>query len=498
MGNSVRYTRRFLLASFLGSVAAPVLANAPLTSMRPPPRTGGYQPRRAKPVEDVIAASGLTGKVGFVVADAKTGKVLESRNPVLSLPPASVTKAVTALYALDALGPGYQFRTRLYADGPISNGRLRGNLILSGGGDPTLDTDGLGDLARQLKAAGIREVSGKFLVHSSALPAISAIDPDQPDHVSYNPSISGLNLNFNRVHFEWKRVSGNYSVVMDARARKFRPQVAIARMRVVDRALPVYTYASNGGRDQWTVARKALGKGGSRWLPVRKPELYAAEVFQTLARSHGVVLPKASISRAAPKGKLLTERKSAPLRDVLRDMLRWSTNLTAEVVGLAASDAKGKTTRSLRGSAGEMSQWARNRLGISKAKFVDHSGLGGASRVAAADMVKALVRVHGRGELRGILKDIPMRNSQGKVVPGHPVKVQAKTGTLNFVSALAGYMTTADGRELAFAIFTADLPRREKVKRADGEAPQGGRAWTKRSRKLQLQLIERWGAAFNS
>ena len=118
--------------------------------------------------------------------------------------------------------------------------------------------------------------------------------------------------------------------------------------------------------------------------------------------------------------------------------------------------------------------------------------------MAAADMVKALVRVHGQGELRSILKDIPMRNSQGKVIPNHPVKVQAKTGTLNFVSALAGYMTTADGRDLAFAIFSADLPRREKVKRADGEAPQGGRAWTKRSRKLQLQLIERWGAAFNS
>ena len=261
MGKSVQYSRRFLLASLLSSVAGRALANAPLSSMRPKPRATGYQPRQATPVEDVISASGLTGKVGFVVADAKTGKILESRNPVLSLPPASVTKSVTALYALDALGSAHQFRTRLIADGSISNGRLRGNLILSGGGDPTLDTDGLGELARQLKAAGVREISGKFLVHSGSLPTITEIDPDQPDHVSYNPAIGGLNLNFNRVHFEWKRVSGKYSVVMDARARKFRPQVAIAKMRVVDRALPVYTYSSNGGRDQWTVAKAALGKG---------------------------------------------------------------------------------------------------------------------------------------------------------------------------------------------------------------------------------------------
>ena len=144
MGKSVQYSRRFLLASLLSSVAGRALANAPLSSMRPKPRASGYQPRQATPVEDVISASGLTGKVGFVVADAKTGKILESRNPVLSLPPASVTKSVTALYALDALGSAHQFRTRLIADGSISNGRLRGNLILSGGGDPTLDTDGLG------------------------------------------------------------------------------------------------------------------------------------------------------------------------------------------------------------------------------------------------------------------------------------------------------------------------------------------------------------------
>ena len=76
MGKSVQYTRRFLLASLLTSAAGPLLADAPLTSMRPKARAAAYQPRRIKSVEEVIAESGLTGKVGFVVADADTGKIL--------------------------------------------------------------------------------------------------------------------------------------------------------------------------------------------------------------------------------------------------------------------------------------------------------------------------------------------------------------------------------------------------------------------------------------
>ena len=75
-------------------------------------------------------------------------------------------------------------------------------MILAGGGDPVLNTDALGDMARRLKAAGIREISGKFLVYGGALPNVAEIDKSQPDHVSYNPAISGINLNYNRVHFE--------------------------------------------------------------------------------------------------------------------------------------------------------------------------------------------------------------------------------------------------------------------------------------------------------
>ena len=164
----MQFSRRVILGALLGSVAGHALANAPATSLRPIAR-GTTTPVPSKPIapsaEGLLAEAKLTGKTGYLVADAKTGKVLESRNASMTLPPASVTKAVTALYALDRLGAKYRFRTRLVADGTVTNGRLRGNLVLLGGGDPTLDTDGLGEMARQLKAAGVREITGKFLVH---------------------------------------------------------------------------------------------------------------------------------------------------------------------------------------------------------------------------------------------------------------------------------------------------------------------------------------------
>ena len=78
----------------------------------------------------------------------------------------------------------------------------------------------------------------------------------------------------------------------------------------------------------------------------------------------------------------------------------------------------------------------------------------------------------------------------------HPLKVAAKTGTLNFVSGLGGYVTTPGGRDLAFAIFAADLPRRAGLAPGDRERPAGGREWTARARAMQSRLIERWAAAY--
>ena len=494
----VRLTRRLLLGALMGSAAGAALAKAPVRSLRPPPRDPDPDSRIMMPAGDLIAAAGLSGKVGCMVADAKTGEVLEARSPLLCLPPASVAKALTAVYALDALGPAHRFRTRLLATGPVKNGFIQGDLVLVGGGDPTLDTDALGDMARQLKAAGVRGVTGAFQVFAGALPAILEIDPSQPKHVGYNPAVSGLNLNYNRVHFEWKQEPGGYAVSMDARARKYSPGVTTSRMRVVDRTGPVYTYADAGGADEWTVARPALGQGGARWLPVRKPEAYAAEVFATFARSHGIKLEAAPPPGAAPKGDVLVTHRSEPLDEVLRGMLKYSNNLTAELCGMTASAKRLGRPVAMKESAEEMSRWAQTYLTMPGAKLVDHSGLGETSRLRAAALAQALAKVHKDGLLKPILKEFPLHAANGQVNAAHPVKVVAKTGTLYFVSSLAGYVTAPDGRELAFAIFTADPELRAGFDKGSESRPEGAATWNARSKNLQQTLLERWGRVYGS
>ncbi len=440
-----------------------------------------------------MAEAGLSGRLAFVVADAETGEVLESLNPDLALPPASATKIATALYGLEILGPDYRFPTRVVVTGPVENGQVRGDLYLVGGGDPSLDSDALAELAARLKQAGIREVAGRCFVHSGALPYQRQIDPGQPDYLGYNPAISGLNLNYNRVFFEWTRQKDGYAVTMDARALKYRPRVTVSTMSVVERGSPVFTLDSTDRGDRWTVAARVLGRKGGRWLPVRRPDLYAAEVFRTLARSNGLQLPEFSVARMLPPGTVVATWQSRPLAQMVRRMMKFSTNLTAECIGLTASLRQGRQVATLRDSARAMEEWAQARAEVVQARFADHSGLEDGTRVSPRDLVRLLLAAGWDGPLRGLMKDIPFRDARGRPLKRKaPARIRAKTGTLNFVSALAGYVEPRRGRRLVFAILAADLPRREQIRKADRERPRGARRWNRRARRLQQQLIERW------
>jgi D-alanyl-D-alanine carboxypeptidase/D-alanyl-D-alanine-endopeptidase (penicillin-binding protein 4) len=99
-----------------------------------------------------------------------------------------------------------------------------------------------------------------------------------------------------------------------------------------------------------------------------------------------------------------------------------------------------------------MSAWMRDTLGARQARFVDHSGLGVASRLRAHDMTRALVAAGPNGMLRGLMRDIPVLDDDGNLAES-PLEVVAKTGTLNFVSTLAGYVQVPSGRSLAFAVL---------------------------------------------
>ena len=486
----MRLTRRHLLALAAATAATSASANAPLTSPRPIARN-----ITKDSAARLIAQAGLSGQVGFVLADMSDGAIIEDINADLPLPPASVTKAVTAQYALTHLGGAHRFATRVLAQGPVIDGVLEGNLILAGGGDPNLLTDDMAALVDRLHATGLREVRGAFQVWDDALVNLDEIDPGQLDHAGYNPTITGLNLNFNRVHFEWKRQNGRYTTTMDARSELHRPIVTTSRIQIVERDSPLFTYRQNGDVDDWTVAKGALNNAGSRWLPVRNPALYAGQVFASFARSRGLALSAPTPVSTRPNGQEIARFDSAPLRELMRSMLKYSTNITAEAAGLAATHAATGQQRGLRTSALGMSRWSKDFADLD-AYFVDHSGLGDESRMTAGQMVRFL-RVSGvADELRPLLRPIAMLDGNRRPIPAFNGLVQAKTGTLNFVSCLAGYLRTGSGRDLAFAFFGADLAARERGKRSGNDVPAGSVNWNRKAKDVQqkiLQTLIRWG-----
>ena len=484
-------TRRALLAGMSASVPLTAYGQTP---ERPPARAGRVTPPSS--LESIFEASGLGRNSGCVLVDLQSGRVLERHNPDLARPPASVTKTMTALYAQAKLGNDYRFETTLVATGPISGGTLQGDLYLVGGGDPTLDTDGLNTLVSQAKAAGIRQISGRFYVASSALPLIEAIDPGQPIQVGYNPGLSGLNLNYNRVYFEWKRQSGQYSLTMDARSTKVRPRVASATMSLSQRRSPVYGYEHRGGVERWSVAQGALGRGGGRWLPVRDPATYGADVFQMLAGAQGIRLPQAQKRDRAAQGHVIAQVQSEDLRNIERSMLKYSTNLTAEVLGLSATKAAGGRAGSLRASAQAMGRWVVQQSQQSRPNLFNHSGLTDRSRITAKEMALFLAKQSSRNGLAGILKETGLENGRGDGVELPNIKVFAKSGTLNFTRGLAGYIEQDGRQRYAFAIFSADMAARRAAP-ANEERPAGARRWRGLAKGQEKALVYRWASALS-
>ena len=457
-----------------------------------------YQIRSGLDLRDRL---GLSGQSGWMVIDMDTGQVLEQHNAARAFVPASVAKLPTAAFALDALGHDHRFQTRLLAKGTVKSGQLRGDLILSGGGDPELDTDALARLARGARDRGIRSVDGTFYADGTLLPQLSEIDPRQGEDASYNPSVSGLNLNFNRVHVKWDARKGRKALTVEAVARNLSPQVDGIRVAVASSpGQPLFSLSRQGGREVWEMSQEAFRGRAARWLPVKRPEAYAGEVFRTVARDNGLVLEAAQLPRSAQGGDVVATHQSRPLGAIARDMLRYSTNLTAEVLGCGATRSVGMGVGSLSDSAAVMNAWAASVAGFAPGDtgfvFANHSGLSLDSKVSPQRMVQLLAALarrsspaagrHARlpGSIAGYLKE---HNVKDEKVPidYQRLDVVAKTGTMNYVRGLAGYVATPGGRRLAFAIFSNDIARR-----ANGHNTR--KRWMGKARSLERALIRNW------
>lgn len=501
----MRYSQRLLgifcalaLALGLGPAAE---AKSPLPTPKPaaaaaqtPPVKAATKSSAAKTPAAPIVVTPPSGVSGWLAVDLDSGEVIDAAHEGLTFVPASVAKLPTAAFALHALGADHRFQTRLLMTGPIENGRLKGDLVLQGGGDPELDTDALLMLVQQLEEAGLHSIEGRFLADGTALPQQREITPAQETDAAYNPSVSGLNLNFNRVQVKWDARKGSEHLSVEAAAARLSPPAETVRVHLASTSnASVFTLREEDGLEVWEMARSAYHGQAARWLPVKRPEIYAAHTLRTLATEAGISLPVPLLGQAPAGAKPVATIESRPLGQILQRMLKYSTNLTAETTGAAAANRVGAEISTLLDSTAVMGHWASELAGFPRQDpgfhFVNHSGLTLESRVSPERMVgllAALARAEG-GAATGLPHGIA-RYLDRRVIENAPpgLEVVAKSGTMSFVRGLAGYALTPGGRRLAFAIFSNDLAQR-------GDGPEKvNRPWLNRARSFEQALLRRW------
>lgn len=504
----MRPARRWAFGTLAGAALALAAAAAGaaewLKAPLPVPRPTGAAPS-LPPLPD--PPSGMSG---WMALDLDSGAVIDARNAGRGFAPASVAKLVTTFYALDRLGPEHRFVTRLLATGAVREGVLEGDLVLVGGGDPEFDSDELASLVAALEKAGVRRVAGRFIVDGTAAPQLPMIDAGQPVEAAYNPAVSGLSLNFNRVRLTWDARKGPAALRLSARAEVHDPEVSGVRVVLNgEGAGPPFAHALMGGSELWELAPETLRGRGGRWLPVRRPELYAGEVFAALAAAKGITVPAPEEGRAPAEAHEIGRWESRPLGPMLRGMLHFSTNLTAELVGLAASARDGPAAATLAESAARMNAWAAARVGTVAADFAlaNHSGLSGLSRVTPEALVRLIAAEIGAApgaapgagpgagpEARyprlpaGAAQLLPRVSiaAENTKLDYARIELGAKSGTMDYVRGLAGVMVTPSGHRIAFAVFSNDLEHRAPgTSRID-------RRWMGAARAFERALLRSW------
>jgi D-alanyl-D-alanine carboxypeptidase/D-alanyl-D-alanine-endopeptidase (penicillin-binding protein 4) len=264
---------------------------------------------------------------------------------------------------------------------------------------------------------------------------------------------------------------------------------------------PMFSHSLEGRAEIWRMNQVGFRGKGARWLPVRQPELYTGEVFKSLAQTYGITLDPAHLGAAPGDAEVIARHQSRELLPMLKSMLRYSTNLTAEMVGLAASRAGGAQPATLAASAAAMNAWATEVAGFAPGdpgfQLTNHSGLATDSRISPRRLVEFMTAIAKRepqpakrhvrlpGGITDLLKDYNVAVKTIKLDYAN-LDIAAKTGTMDYVRGLAGYIVTPSGRRLVFAIFSNDLDRRQS------RAQRINRRWMARAREFERSLIRNW------
>ncbi|MFI7498915.1 D-alanyl-D-alanine carboxypeptidase/D-alanyl-D-alanine-endopeptidase [Streptomyces sp. NPDC049687] len=355
-------------------------------------------------LDRLLADPALGARHTAAVVDVATGKRLFGAGADQALTPASTTKIATAVAALSSMGADHLLTTRAALEPDT------GELVLVGGGDPTLtarkDAEGWASLrtlaastAQALKKRGVTDVT---LSYDTTLFAGPEIHP-----IGVNPNLA-----------------------------------------------PVTALTADEGRTDDSTSGPVTR--------VADPAADATRKFAAFLKADGISTTAPGPSKATTRAQTLATVSSPPLSTLVERMLTNSDNDIAEALARQTAVATGLPADFA--GAGKALETQLKKLGVplTGAAFKDGSGLNRADRLTA-DLLTALLAKAGdpdRPDLRPVLTGLPVAGFTGtlstRYADGAAGVVRAKTGTLTGVNTLAGTVVDQDGRLLAFALLTSD------------------------------------------
>lgn len=433
--------------------------------------------------------SGLLSKlrVGLTVRDAGTGEEVISHNAGTPFNPASNTKIFTTAAALSTLGPDFRYQTALLTqrgadpgpEPPVETSTaavplllaekevIAGDLFLQGSGDPSLGPTGLAQLAHELARRGVRRIQGDVLLDGQ-FRDLQALQKEATP-ATYGAGALILNRDAYTVRVEPGRAGQLASAWVDSRSPFFVVHNLVRTVRGKKGRILV-DHALRGDRLAVTV-RGRIGVGRGR-VAVRQrfgfATTWAAAILRQALTDAGITVGGTVRVGPPPAGPLrvVATHLSEPLADICRVVNKDSNNYVADAVWKTLGAERFGLPGTLEKGARAVDEWLQP-LGLSPSRvhLVNGSGLTYENRIRPEDLGQLLYKLYHSLDLGPVfMQTLAVGGIDGTIHSRFRGAlsglVRGKTGTLNGVSVLSGYVGAQPG-VLIFTIFVEGFrPRR--------------------------------------
>lgn len=404
--------------------------------------------------------------VSIHVRDANTDKTVIDLNGDRLRSPASTIKVLTTFAALDMLGPSYTWKTRAYQVGKLTDGVLTGDLVLVGGGDPYMTSERWWNFVQSLRARGLTRIDGNIIIDNSYFAPMdgSRGDFDDKPWRSYNVLPDGLMVNFQTSHF-----------TLMPNARQSRPQISVNPLPanlVIDNRVVAAAGKCQGAHVTFNAGPddpSTLVIGGT--LPracgaysinraIMNATDYAYGTFRTLwTQSGGTIKGGLEVGPLPADATLLLSYDSLPLSEIIRLVNKFSNNLMARHLLLTLGAEKLGVPATTRNGIEAISQWLTSRDIQMPGLVLDNgSGLSREERITARGLANVLDLAWHSPFMPEFAASLPLSATDGTLRnrfrgPGMQGRLRMKTGRIDDVSGLAGFVNAASGKTYVTVIL---------------------------------------------